>query len=128
MPESPHEGDQQAGTDEERKGSDEESEREREAEEAAISRAKKTEAAPSAKEVVQRNLDQAALRSWCLHGAKGRAEEYGRLKKAQGERDAPGIGVDYAYLRAQQEKEEEKGRPMVAMKGSRARSTTRLRW
>ena len=81
-------------------------------------RARKTEIAPSDKEVEERNLDHAVFRNWCPHCVKGRAESCGHLKKAQGEGAAPTVGVDYVYVHSEQEKEEEKGMPITVTKDS----------
>ena len=90
-------------------------------EEAAGARARKTEAAPSQREVGERNLDHGVFRSWCPHCVKGRAESYGHAKKVQNEGDVPTIGIDYMYMHSEQEKEEEKGMPIVVAKDNRTK-------
>ena len=90
-------------------------------EEAVQARARKTEAVPSAKEVEEHNLDHAAFRSWCPHCVKGRAESYGHGKRTTSENDVPIIAVDYMYMHSVQEKEEEKGMPILIAKDSRTK-------
>ncbi len=46
-------------------------------------RARKVEAAPSKKEVKDRNLDHAVFRSWCLPRVKSRAEACGHRKREE---------------------------------------------
>ena len=84
-------------------------------------RARKTGAAPSQKEVEEHNLDHGVFRSWCPHCVKGRAESYGHVKKVQNEGDVPTIGIDYMYMHSEQEKEEEKGMPIVVAKDNRTK-------
>ncbi len=52
---------------------------------------------------------------------KLRAESYGRVKKLQDEGEVPTIGVAYVYMRSEQEKEEEKGMPIVVAKDSKTK-------
>ena len=54
-------------------------------EEAVRARARKTETAPSQKEVEEHNLDHGVFRSWRPHCVKGRAESYGHVRRVQGE-------------------------------------------
>ena len=96
---------------------------EREAEEAVGARARRTDAVPSAREVEEHNLDHAVFRSWCPHFVKGRAESYGHVRKVLRESDAPVIAIDYMYMHSEQEKEEEKGMPIIVMKDDRTKMT-----
>ena len=90
---------------------------EREAgEEAARARARKTEAVPSQRE-------DAVFRSWCPHCVKGRAESYVHVKKVQNEGEVPTIRLDYMCMHSEQEKEEEKGMPIVAAKDNETKMT-----
>ncbi len=91
-------------------------------EEAARARAIKTGAVPSDKEVEERNLGHAAFRSWRPHRVKRRAESYGRVKKAQDEGEVPKVVVDYTRTRSEQEKEEEKGTPIVVAKDNKTKT------
>ncbi len=59
-------------------------------EEANAARARTAEAAPSAKEVDEHDLDHSVLRSWCPHFVKGRADA------CESTREAPVVGIDYA--------------------------------
>ena len=52
---------------------------------------------------------------------KGRAESYGHAKKVQNEGDVPTIGIDYMYMHSEQEKEEERGMPIVVAKDNRTK-------
>ena len=90
-------------------------------EEAVRARARKTETVPSQKEVEEHNLDHGVFRSWCPHCVKGRAESYGHVRKVQGEGDVPTIGLDYMYMHSDQEKEGEKGMPIVVAKDSKTK-------
>ena len=90
-------------------------------EEAVRARARKTGAVPSEKEVEEHNLDHAVFRMWCPHCVKGRAESYERVKKVQNEGEAPTIGVDYTHTRSEQEKEEEKGMPIIVAKDNKTK-------
>ncbi len=71
-------------------------------EEAACSRARKAEIAPSDGEVEEHNLDHTVFRSWCPRCAKGRAESSGHARKLKDEGAAQTIGVDYVYRRCEQ--------------------------
>ncbi len=62
-------------------------------------------------------MDRVVFRSWCPRCTKGRAE--GHTKKAQKEGKTPTIGVDYAHMHSEQEKEEEKGVPIVVAKDNK---------
>ena len=90
-------------------------------EEAARAKTRKTEPAPSQREVEEHNLDHGGFRSWCPHCVKGRAESYGHVKKVQNEGDVPTIGIDYMYMHSEQEQEEEKGMPIIAAKDNRTK-------
>ena len=90
-------------------------------EEAVRARARKTGAVPSEKEVEEHNLDHAAFRSWCPRCVKGRAESCGHVKKVQNEGEVPTIGVDYTHMRSEQEKEEEKGMPIIVAKDNKTK-------
>ena len=90
-------------------------------EEAVQAKARKTGAVPSQREVEEHNLDHGVFRSWCPHCVKGRAESYGHVKKVQNEGDVPTIGIDYMYMHSEQEKEEEKGMPIVVAKDNRTK-------
>ncbi len=81
------------------------------------------EAAPSKKEVEEHNLDHAVFGSWCPRCVKGRAEAYGNKKKGEGG-DAPTASVDYTHTRSEQEKEEEKGMPIVVVKDDKTKLVT----
>ncbi len=74
-----------------------------------------------------RKLDHAVFISWCPHWVKGRAESRGHVRKVKGEGAAPTVVVDYVYTRSEQDKEEEKGTPIVATKGAVRRRPWR-RW
>ena len=52
---------------------------------------------------------------------KGRAESYGHKKKSGEESKTPVIGVDYTHTHSEQDKEEERGMPIVVIKDSRSR-------
>ncbi len=52
---------------------------------------------------------------------KGRAESYGHAKKVQNEGDVPTIGIDYMYMHSEQEKDEEKGMPIIVAKDNRTK-------
>ena len=43
------------------------------------------------------------------------------MKKVQNEGEAPTIGVDYVYARSEQEKEEEKGMPIIVAKDNKTK-------
>ncbi len=52
---------------------------------------------------------------------KGRAEAYGRVRKVIGQSNASTVGVDYAHMHSEQEKEEEVGMPIVVVKESKTK-------
>ena len=66
-------------------------------------------------------MDHAVFRSWCPHCVKGRAESYGHVKKVKDEGAAPSVGVNYVYMHSEQEKEEEKGMPIIVTKDSKTK-------
>ena len=84
-------------------------------------RARKTEIVPSDKEVEERNLDHAVFRSWCPCCVKGRAESYGHVNKVKGQGAVPTVGVDYVRTHSEQEKEEEKGTPIIVAKDNKTK-------
>ncbi len=43
------------------------------------------------------------------------------MKKVQNEGDVPTIGIDYTYMHSEQEKEEEKGMPIVVAKDNKTK-------
>ena len=90
-------------------------------EESSKPKVRSAEAVPSEREVEEHNVDHGVFRSWCPHCVKSRAESYGHVKKVQNEGDAPTIGIDYMYMHSEQEKEEEKGMPIVVAKAARPR-------
>ncbi len=53
----------------------------------------------------------------------GRAESCGHVRKVKDEGAAPTIGVDYVHMNSEQEKEEEKGMPIVVIMDSRTKMT-----
>ncbi len=55
---------------------------------------------------------------------KGRAEAYGHVRKVTGESGAPTVGVDYVHMHSEQEKEEEVGMPVAAVKDSKKKMVT----
>ena len=97
---------------------------EAEVEEGVRARARKTEAVPSVKEVEEHNLEHSVCRSWCPHCVKGRAEAYGHRKGDSEEKGVPAVAVDYMHMRSEQEKEGERGMPVMVMKDSRTRMIT----
>ena len=90
-------------------------------EEAVRAKTRKTEPVPSQREVEEHNLDHGVLRSWCPHCVNGRAESRGHVRKAKGEGAAPTIGVDYVDMHSEQEKEDEKGMPIIVIKDSKTK-------
>ncbi len=84
-------------------------------------KARTTEMVPSEKAVEEHNLDHAVFRGWCPHRVKGRAEAYGHYVNKDKEKGVPTVGVDYMYMHGEQEKEEEKGMPIVVMKEDRTK-------
>ena len=86
-----------------------------------FARERKAEAVPGKKEVEEHNLDHGVFRMWCPQCVKGRAESYGHVRKVQIEGDVPTIGLDYMYMHSEQEKEEEKGMPIVLAKDSKTK-------
>ncbi len=61
---------------------------------------------------------EAVSRSWRPHCAKGRAETCGHKKRGDGG-DVPTVRLDYMYTRSEQEKEEEKGTPIIVVKDNK---------
>ncbi len=55
---------------------------------------------------------------------KGRAEAYGHRSSRGDEREAPVVGLDYTYMDSEQEKEEDKGLPIVVMKDEKTKMIT----
>ncbi len=90
-------------------------------EEGVSARARKVKAAPNKKEVVGYNLDHAMFRSWCPHCMKGRAEAYGHRKRGGETGDVPTVSLEYVYTCSGQEKEEEKGMPIIVVKDHKTR-------
>ncbi len=99
-------------------------ESEKEAEEAARARARRTEAVPSQTEVEEHSLDHAAFRSWCPHRVKRRAESYGHVKKVQSEGEAPTVGLDYVRTCSERTKEGERGMPIIVAKDNKTKMIT----
>ena len=93
-----------------------------ESEQVEKSRVRETESVPSAKEVEEHNVDHAVFRRWCPHCVKGRAETHGHRAVKKSEVEVPKVSVDYMYMSSEQDKEEEKGMPVLVMK------TVRRRW
>jgi hypothetical protein len=93
-------------------------------EDANAAKARKTEAVPSAKEVEERKLDHSVFRSWCPHCVKGGAEAHGHKSGKSDKREAPMIGMDDVCMHSEQEKEEEKGMPIVVLKDEITKITT----
>ncbi len=87
--------------------------------EAVRAKARKTETVPSQREAEEHNLDHGVFRSWCPRCVKGRAGSYGHEKKAQSEGDSPTVGLDYMYMHSEQEREEEKGMPIIVAKDNK---------
>ena len=85
-------------------------------------RARNTAVVPSSKEVEEHNLDHAVFRSWCPHCVKGRAESYGHRRREGELGGVPVGGVDYMYMHSEQEKEEEKGMPIIVLKDNKTRT------
>ena len=98
--------------------------KEMESEEAERSRVRETESVPSAKEMEERNVDHAVFRRWCLHCVKGRAETYGHRAVTKDKAEIPKVSVDYMYMSSVQDREEEKGMPVLVMKDSKTRMVT----
>ncbi len=90
--------------------------------EAVRARARKTETVPSDREVEGHNLDLGVFKSWCPHCVKGRAESYGHVRKVQNEGDAPAIELDCVYMHSEQEKEEERGMPIVVAQDGKTKT------
>ena len=61
------------------------------------------------------------FRSWCPHCVKGRAEAYGHKGEKETKREAPAIGIDHMHMISEQEKDEEKGMPILLMKDERTK-------
>ena len=67
----------------------------------------------------ERNIDHGVFRAWCPHCVKGKAQDYGHVKRKEGEdRQVPLVGVDYMFMHEKQSKEEEKGMPILAVRDS----------
>ncbi len=62
-------------------------------EEGSAARARKVEAAPSKREVEDRNLDHAVFRSWRPHCVKCRTEACGHRKRGGETGDAPTVSL-----------------------------------
>ncbi len=60
-------------------------------------------------------MDHAVFRSWCPDCVKGRAEACGRKKGADGG-DVPTVSLYFMHARSEQEKDAEKGMPIVVVK------------
>ncbi len=86
--------------------------------------ARRVETVPSEREVEEHNLDHGVFRSWCPHCVKRRAEACGHVRNAIGESDAMTVGVDYMHTQSEQEKEEERGMPIAAVKGNKMKMIT----
>ncbi len=85
-------------------------------EEGVGARTRKSEAVPGKKELKDHNVDHAVFRSWRPHCARGRAEAYGHRKRGGETGDLPTISLDCMYTHSEQEKEEEKGMPIIAVR------------
>jgi hypothetical protein len=85
------------------------------AEEAVRTKARSTETVPSAREVEEHNLDHGVFRSWCPRCVKGRRKRGGETG------DAPTVSLDYMFTHSEQEKEEEKGAPIVVVKDDKTK-------
>ncbi len=82
---------------------------------------RKTEAAPSMKEIEVCNLHHSVFRKWCPRCVRGRAESLGCNMEKDKERGVPIVGLGYACVHSEQEKEDEKGMPIAVLKDSRAK-------
>ncbi len=52
---------------------------------------------------------------------KGRAESYGHKAEKDKERSVPIVGIDCMHIHREQEREEEKGMPILVVKGGRTK-------
>ncbi len=92
-------------------------------EEAVGARSRKAEIASSDKQVEECNLDHTVFRSWCPHCVEGRVESWWHVGKPKDEGAAPTVGVDYVWTLSEQEKDEEKGTPIIVIKDSKTKMT-----
>ncbi len=79
-------------------------------------KARRTEAAPSEREGEEHNFDHAVFGSWRPGCTRRSAESYGHVKKVQNDGEAPTVRVDYVHTHSEQEKDNEKGVPIVVAK------------
>ena len=84
-------------------------------------RARKRKIVPSAKGVEEHNIDHRVFGGWCPHCVKGRAESYGHRRREGEIGEVPIAGVDYMYMHSEQEKEEEKGMPIIVLRDNKTR-------
>ena len=91
--------------------------------EEGVSRAREVATRPTKREVDEHNLDHGSFRAWCAHCVKGRAEAYAHRKDAE-EKGVPVISLDYMYMRGEQERNEEKGMPILVIKDGRTKFIT----
>ncbi len=61
-------------------------------------------------------MGHAVFRSWRPHCVRGRAQAHGHRKRGGETGDVPTVSLDYMYAHSEQEKEEEKGMPMLVAK------------
>ena len=79
---------------------------------------------PTQEEVDEHNIDHGVFRAWCPHCVKGKAQDYGHLKRKEKEdRQVPVVGVDYMFMHEKQSKEEERGMPILVMRDSELKLT-----
>ena len=93
-------------------------------EEAQRAKFRSVESVPLQREVDEHNIDHAVFRSWCPHCVKGKASSYGHPRNENDKGDIPKVCIDYMYMHSQQEKEEEKGMPILVMKDERSKMVT----
>ncbi len=89
-------------------------------EEGVGARARKVEAVPSKKVVEGHNLDHVVFRNWCPHCGKGRAEACGHQKERRRRRRCTD-GEFGLHVHSDQEKEEEKGTPIIVAKDNKTK-------
>ena len=104
---------------------DEREAKEEEGEEGTKPKYRRLEPEPTQEEVEEHNIDHAVFRNWCPHCVKGRAVAFPHTKVIGKEKeDISTISIDYMFMTEKQDKEEEKGNPIIVMKDR----STKMTW
>ena len=76
----------------------------------------------ASEEVREQSIDHGSFRGWCPHCVKGMGVTYGHFQvKEYEEGRVPVVSIDDMYMHERQEREEEKGMPILVVKYSESK-------